>query len=76
KELAEKSLVALEKAFVVGLVLNASTGSPYAHYDLSERSRAVEKAETASVPKQSKEKLAGNDSIVPRVFSDQGGRRP
>ncbi|PYK93476.1 MAG: hypothetical protein DME36_09425 [Verrucomicrobia bacterium] len=46
KELAEKSLVALEKAFVVGLVLNASTGSPYAHYDLSERSRAVERGET------------------------------
>src|SRR5437879_5968784 len=76
KELAEKSLVALEKAFVVGLVLNASTGSPYAHYALSERSRAVEKDETAAAPKQSKEKLAGNGSIVPRVFSDQGGGRP
>src|SRR5437899_2180310 len=76
KELAEKSLVALEKAFVVGLVLNASTGSPYAHYALSERSRAVEKDETAAAPKQSKEKLAGNGSIIPRVFSDQGGRRP
>ena len=60
KELAEKSLVALEKAFVVGVVLNASTGSPYAHYDLSEQSRAVEKDETASIPKQLKEKPVSN----------------
>jgi len=33
KELATKSLAALDKAFVIGAVFNASTGSPYAHYD-------------------------------------------
>jgi capsular exopolysaccharide synthesis family protein len=33
KELATKSLAVLDKAFVIGAVFNASTGSPYAHYD-------------------------------------------
>jgi protein-tyrosine kinase len=54
KELAEKSLAALEKAFVVGLVLNASTRSPYAHYDVSIRSHAIETDETR--PNESKRK--------------------
>ncbi len=48
KESAERSVTALEKAFVVGVVFNASTGSPYAHYDLPERSHAIEEDQTAS----------------------------
>jgi protein-tyrosine kinase len=43
KELAIKSLAALDKAFVVGLVFNASTGSPYADYDELDRLHATEK---------------------------------
>jgi len=76
KELAEKSLVALDKAFIVGLVFNASTGSPYAHYHVSERSHTMDKDETAAAPKQSNENLVGDDSVVPPVLSYRGGPRP
>jgi protein-tyrosine kinase len=41
KELAQKTLAALDKAFIVGMVFNASTGSPYAQYDLSEHSHTL-----------------------------------
>jgi protein-tyrosine kinase len=74
KELAEKSLTALEKAFVIGMVFNASTGSPYAHYRVSERSHTMDKDETAAAPKQSNERLVGDDSVVPPVLSYRGGR--
>jgi protein-tyrosine kinase len=37
KDFAIKSLAALDKSFVVGIVFNASTGSPYAHYDQADR---------------------------------------
>jgi capsular exopolysaccharide synthesis family protein len=43
KDLATKSLAALDKAFVIGAVFNASTGSPYAHYDEADRIHASEK---------------------------------
>jgi protein-tyrosine kinase len=76
KELAEKSLVALEKAFVLGMVFNASTASPYAHYDLAERSYAIEEGYTDAAMKQSQEKSVDNDSIVSGVSSDQEGRAP
>jgi protein-tyrosine kinase len=56
KEAAEKCLVALEKAFVVGLVLNASSGSPHADYDRSQRSYRREKEERAAALEKSKEK--------------------
>jgi Mrp family chromosome partitioning ATPase len=75
KELAEKSLVALDKAFIVGLVFNASTGSPYAHYHVSERSHTMDKDETAAALKQSNEKLVGDDPVVPPVLSYRGGPR-
>jgi capsular exopolysaccharide synthesis family protein len=42
KELATKSLAALDKAFIVGLVFNGSTGSPYAQYDDADRPHATE----------------------------------
>jgi protein-tyrosine kinase len=42
KELATKSLAVLDKAFIVGLVFNASTGSPYAQYNELDRSHAAE----------------------------------
>ena len=32
----------LDKAYIVGIVFNASTGSPYAKYDLSEQSLTIE----------------------------------
>jgi capsular exopolysaccharide synthesis family protein len=73
KEAAEKSLAALDKAFIVGLVFNASTGSPYAHYHVSGRSDTMDKDETAAVPKQSNEELVGDDSVVPPVLSYPGG---
>jgi protein-tyrosine kinase len=73
KEAAEKSLAALDKAFIVGLVFNASTGSPYADYHVSERSHTMDRDETASAPKQANEKLVGGDSVVPAVLSYRGG---
>jgi len=41
KELATKSLAVLDKAFIVGLVFNASTGSPYADYNELDQSHAA-----------------------------------
>jgi capsular exopolysaccharide synthesis family protein len=76
KEAAEKSLVALDKAFIVGLVFNASTGSPYAHYHMAERSHTTDKARTSVAAKQSKGKRVGNDSVIQRVLYDRGGPRP
>ena len=73
KEAAEKSLAALDKAFIVGLVFNASTGSPYADYHVSERSHTMDRDETASAPEQSDEKLVGAESVVPPVLSYRGG---
>ena len=73
KELAEKSLAALDKAFIVGLVFNASTGSAYAHYKVSERSHTMDQDETAAAPKHSNEKLVGDDSVAPPVLSYRGG---
>jgi len=76
KELAEKSLAALDKAFIVGLVFNASTGSPYAHYRVSERSHRMDNDKTAAAPKQSNENMIGDDSVVPPVLSYRAGPRP
>jgi protein-tyrosine kinase len=56
KEAAEKCLAALEKAFVVGLVLNASSGSPHADYDRSQRSHRRQKEERAAAKKPAKKK--------------------
>jgi protein-tyrosine kinase len=75
KELAEKSLVALQKSFVIGLVLNASTGSPYAHYRVSERSHTMDKDETAGAPTQSNKKLASDNSVISHVLSYRGRSR-
>jgi capsular exopolysaccharide synthesis family protein len=75
KDAAEKSLAALEKAFVVGMVFNASTDSPHAHYDLSEPSHTIDKDETVAAAKPSTERLVGNDSVVPRVSPGQEGPR-
>jgi capsular exopolysaccharide synthesis family protein len=76
KEAAEKSLAALDKAFVVGLVFNASTGSPYAHYHVSERSHTMDKDETAAAPTQSDEKFVGDDSVARPVLSYREGPQP
>jgi hypothetical protein len=76
KEAAEKSLAALDKAFIVGLVFNASTGSPYADYRVSEQSHTMDEDESAAVPRQSNEELVGDDSVVPPVLSYRGGPRP
>jgi capsular exopolysaccharide synthesis family protein len=73
KEAAEKSLAALDKAFIVGLVFNASTSSPYADYHVSERSHTMDQDETAAAPKHSNEKLVGDDSVAPPVLSYRGG---
>ena len=51
RELATKSLAALDKAFIVGLVYNASTGSPYAEYNEADRSHAIEKNYTSATGK-------------------------
>jgi capsular exopolysaccharide synthesis family protein len=75
KEAAKKSLAALDKAFLVGMVFNASTRSAYAGYRVSERSHSMEQDETAAA-KQSKEKLVGNASVVPPALSYRGGSRP
>jgi protein-tyrosine kinase len=76
KEAAEKSLVALDKAFIVGLVYNASSGSPHAHYPMSETSHTTDKAKTSATAKQSKGKRFGNHSVVQRVLYGPGGPRP
>jgi protein-tyrosine kinase len=76
KEAADKSLAALDKAFIVGLVFNASTGSAYANYHVSEHSHTMDKDVTASAPKQSNEKLVGADSVAPPVLSYRGGPQP
>ena len=73
KEAAEKSLAALDKAFIVGLVFNASTGSPYADYRVSERSHTMDQDETAAALKHSNEKLVGDDSVAPPALSYRGG---
>ena len=76
KELAEKSLAALDKAFIVGLVFNASTGSPYAHYSVSDRSHTMDEDETAVAPIQSNANLIRDDSVVPPLLSHRAGPRP
>jgi capsular exopolysaccharide synthesis family protein len=73
KEAAEKSLVALDKAFLVGLVFNASSGSPHAHYDMSERSHTTNEAKISAAAQQSKGKRVAKDSVVQRVLYDLGG---
>jgi protein-tyrosine kinase len=73
RDLAQKSLAALDKAFIVGMVYNASTGSPYAQYDLSEHSHAVHENETAGELGHSNGKLDGRVSILSREKSDSGG---
>jgi capsular exopolysaccharide synthesis family protein len=75
RDLAQKSLAALDKAFIVGMVYNASTGSPYAQYDLSEHSHAVHENETAGELGHSNGKLDGRVSILSREKSDSGGTR-
>jgi capsular exopolysaccharide synthesis family protein len=73
KELAQKSLAALDKAFVVGMVFNASTGSPYAQYDLSEHSHTLEENVATRGAGHSNGKLVGEHSIFPREKPDSGG---
>ena len=73
KELAQKSLAALDKAFIVGTVFNASTGSPYAQYDLSEHSRTLQENESTRGARQPNGRPGGKDSIFPREESDPGG---
>ena len=51
KEAAQKSLAALDKAFIIGQVFNASTGSPYADYDQADRVHPTEKGYTAVAAK-------------------------
>jgi capsular exopolysaccharide synthesis family protein len=75
KELAQKSLAALDKAFIVGMVYNASTDSPYAQYDLSEHSHTLGENEAINVARQSNGNLVDKDSIFPREKSDPGGTR-
>jgi protein-tyrosine kinase len=75
KELAQKSLAALDKAFIVGQVFNASTVSPYADYDHAYRSQATDEGETNARARRSKRKPAGDDSAISRVLSNQGGPR-
>ena len=73
KELAQKSLAALDKAFIVGMVFNASTGSPYAQYDLSEHSHALQGNGATRGARQSSRNLGGQASIFRREESDPGG---
>jgi capsular exopolysaccharide synthesis family protein len=61
KEAAQKSLMALEKAFIVGLVFNGSTNSPNSGYGLPMGSIAIEKDEAVIEPKHSKEHLVNLD---------------
>ena len=48
REAAEQSVAALEGAFIVGLVFNASTHSPHDHYDLYSPSPAAGPSENSS----------------------------
>lgn len=66
KELAQKSLAALDKAFLVGMVFNASTGSPYDQYDLSEHSHTVQETDATREMRQSNGNLAAEHSIFSR----------
>ena len=75
KELAQKSLAALDKAFIVGQVFNASTVSPYADYDHAYHSPATDEGQTTAQARKSKGKPAGDDSAISRVLSNQGGPR-
>jgi protein-tyrosine kinase len=75
RDLAQKSLAALDKAFIVGMVYNASTGSPYAQYDLSEHSPAAQEDEVTGVLRRSNGKLDSRDSIFSRDKPDLGGSR-
>jgi protein-tyrosine kinase len=75
KEAAVKSLVALDKAFLVGLVFNASTGSPHAHYQMSERLHKTGEDRISAAAKRSNGKRAGNNSVVQRVLYDLGDPR-
>jgi Mrp family chromosome partitioning ATPase len=75
KEAAEKSLVALDKAFLVGLVFNASTGSPYAHYRMSKRSHTTDEDRISAAAKHSQGKRTANNSVVQRVLHGLGGPR-
>jgi capsular exopolysaccharide synthesis family protein len=75
RESMEKSLAALEKAFVLGLVFNASTDSPHAHYDLSKLSHTIDKHESIAAAKPSTGGQVDNDSVVPRISPGQGGPR-
>jgi capsular exopolysaccharide synthesis family protein len=67
RNLAQKSLAALDKAFIVGMVFNASTGSPYAQYDLSDRSHTIEESEANRGARPSKATRVGKDSMFPGV---------
>jgi protein-tyrosine kinase len=73
KELAQKSLAALDKAFIVGMVFNASTGSPYAQYDLSEHSHSLQENEATSGVRNSNGKLNGKNSMFSREKPDLRG---
>lgn len=74
-EAAEKSLAALDKAFVVGAVFNASTGSLYSHYDLSEPLQSVNGKDASVIAKPSKEGSMGVRSLVPLERPDLRGPR-
>ena len=71
-EAAEKSLAALDKCFVIGAVFNASTGSLYSHYELSETSHPVSGADAPVGARPLEEKLLGNSSLMPCERPDQG----
>jgi protein-tyrosine kinase len=75
KELAQKSLAALDKAFIVGMVFNASTGSPYAQYDLSEHSHTVHENEVTRELRHPNGELGSRGSIFSREKTDLGGTR-
>ncbi len=51
RELAMKTLVALDNAFLIGLIFNASTGSPYAEYREVDRLHSAEKPYSAAKKK-------------------------
>jgi Mrp family chromosome partitioning ATPase len=74
-EAAEKSLAALDQAFVVGVVFNGSTGSLYSHYDLSEPLQSVNEKDASVRAKPSKEGSMGISSLVPLERPDPGGPR-
>jgi protein-tyrosine kinase len=75
KELAQKSLAALDKAFIVGMVFNASTGSPYDQYDLSEHSNTLQETNATSQMRQSNGRPVAKNSILSREKPDLGETR-